>query len=209
MRNILKCLALVGAICTAHSQGTTEAVTGYTIPSASGIWPGTAGWAFTPTTNLSVSSLGCLQYLVSGPTGQGDMLVGLWASGGLTRLAAVTITATNPLVNFTYYAAINQVFLSAGSTYYVGIYSASGSVLVNLVTQNVDGSATLSPEIHLVGSATGTPGFTYPGTIGANNTLFLGPNFQYQAVVPEPSALALVSLGAVGWAFLRRARRGA
>jgi hypothetical protein len=126
MRNILKILALAGAICTAHSQGTTEALSAYSIPSAVGFVSGTGGWAFKPTTNMLVSSLGCLQYLVSGSTGQGNMLVGLWASGGLVRLASATIAATNPLVNSTYYAPVNQVFLGAGNTYYIGIYSVSG-----------------------------------------------------------------------------------
>jgi hypothetical protein len=182
MKNILKLVALLGAICTAHSQGTNEAMSSYTLPNAAGFLSGTGGWAFKPTTNMSVTTLGCLQYVVSGPTGQGDMLVGLWASGGLNRLAAVTIAATNPLVNSTYYAAITPVVLAAGNTYYLGVYSVSGSVLLNLVTQNVDGSATLSPDIQLVGSATGTPGFTYPGTVGGSNSLFLGPNFYYAPV---------------------------
>jgi PEP-CTERM motif len=207
MKNILKIFALLAAICTARSQGTTEAMSGYTLPSAAGFLSGTGGWAFKPTTNMSVTSLGCLQYMVSGPTGQGDMRVGLWAAGGVNMLAAVTIAATNPPVNVSYYAAITPVFLAAGNTYYLGVYSVSGSVLINLVTQNVDGSATLSPDIQLVGSATGIPGFTYPGTLGANNTLFLGPNFEYIPVVPEPSALALLALGGVGWGFWRKARR--
>ncbi|HWW00078.1 MAG TPA: PEP-CTERM sorting domain-containing protein [Candidatus Acidoferrum sp.] len=206
MRNILRIFALIGAICSAQAQGTSEAVSSYTLPAAAGFLSGTGGWAFKPNINMAVTNLGCLQYLVSGPNGQGNMQVGLWANGG-QLLASASIASTNPLLNFTLYAAINQVFLNAGSTYVVGIYSPSGSVLLNLVTQGVDGSATLSPDLQLLGSATGTPGFVYPGSVSANNTLLLGPNFQYRPVVPEPSALALLSLGGVGWAVRRKTRR--
>lgn len=203
MRNILKMVAFIGAVCTAQAQGTSEALTAYTLPSAAGFVSGTGGWAFTPTTGISVTSLGCLQYLVGA---QGGMQVGLWASSG-QLMASASIAATNPAVNFTLYAAINEVFLNAGSTYAVGVYSPSGGVLLNLVTQNVDGSATLSPDVQLLGSATGTPGFTYPGTVGANTTLLLGPNFQYRPTIPEPSALALLALAGVGWLTCRRGRR--
>lgn len=203
MRNILRIIAFVGAVCSAQAQGTSEALTAYTLPSAAGIVSGTGGWAFKPTTTISVTSLGCLQYLVGA---QGDMQVGLWASGG-QLLASASIAATNPVVNFTLYAAINEVLLNAGSTYAVGVFSPSGSVLLNLVSENVDGSATLSPDVQLLGSATGTPGFTYPGSVGANTTLLLGPNFQYRPTIPEPSSLALLALGGAGWLACRRGRR--
>lgn len=202
MRNILKIFAFVGAICTAQAQGTSEAVSAYTLPSAAGFVTGTGGWAFKPTANIAVTSLGCFQYLVPGLN---DLQVGLWANGG-QLLASVSISATNTPVNFTLYAAINQVFLNAGNTYAVGIYSSSGLPL-SLITQNIDGSATLASDIQLLGAATGTPGLTYPGAVGANNTMLLGPNFQYRPAVPEPSALALLGLGGLAMAFWRKAKR--
>lgn len=202
MRNILKIFVFVGAICTAQAQGTSEAVSAYVPAATSGFVSGTGGWAFKPTTDIAVTSLGCFQYLVPGLS---DLQVGLWANGG-QLLASASIATTNPLVNFTLYAAINQVFLNAGNTYQVGIYSSSGLGLY-LITQNVDGSATLAPDIQLLGAATGSPGLTYPGTVAANNTMLLGPNFQYRPVVPEPSALALLSLGGLAMAAWRKARR--
>ncbi len=202
MRNILKIFVLLAAIGSAHAQGTTEALSGYTLSSASAFLSGTGGWEFQPATDMQVTSLGCLAYLV-GP--QDNIQVGLWANGG-QLLASASVSAASPLLNFTLYAAINQVFLNAGGTYLIGIYSASGLTLNN-VTQGSDGSATLTPDLQLLGAAYSTTAtFGYPSTVGPNNTLLLGPNFQYRPVVPEPSVLALLGLGGLGLAFWRKTR---
>jgi len=203
MKRILQVFALAGAIYTVNGQGTFEAMSSYTIPAAGGAVSGTAGWAFQPTTTISVNSLGCLRYLIDGSSAQGAMEVGLWANNG-TLLASTFIDTTNTAFNATLYAAISPVVLGAGNTYRVGIYSPSGTTLVNLVTQGVDGSGTFASDIQLLGAATGTSGFGNPSTQGASNTLLLGPNFQFTRTVPEPSTLALAVLGGLGWMVVRR-----
>ena len=204
MRNILKIFVLLGAIGSAQAQGTIEAISGYSLSSGSGFLSGTGGWAFQPTTNMQVTSLGCLQSLV-GPTD--TIQVGLWANGG-QLLASANVTAASPLFNFTLYSAINQVFLNAGGTYLIGIYSPSGLTL-NEIIQGSDGSVTHTPDLNLGGAAySTTAAFGYPTTVDPNkNTLLLGPNFEYRPVVPEPSVLALLGLGGLGLAFWRKTPR--
>lgn len=200
MRNILKIVALFGLVCTAGAQGTSEAVSGYTLPATSGIVAGTAGWAFQPTTYMDVTSLGVLQYLVAN---QGSMQVGLWDNTG-QLLGSTSIATTNPLVNLTLYGPISQVLLNPGVTYRVGLFSATGSEILSVITQGIDGSATLSSAVHLVGAAAGTGGFGYPGNLGGSGTMVLGPNFQYRPTVPEPSAMALVALGGLACVYFRK-----
>src|SRR6266404_3788141 len=81
------------------AQGTFEAIKGITGPGLPGyINNNTIGWAFTPTVDIQVTSMGVFSANTSAPW----IEVGLWASDG-TFLTATIVHPSSPLLNFTRY----------------------------------------------------------------------------------------------------------
>jgi len=183
------CLALCSNV---HSSSAAEGITFY-MNSIVGYVNGTAGWSFTPQTPISVTSLGCFDYITTQPNG---ISVGLWAPNG-SLLASSAVSSSSTLVNQTRYESISPIVLSPGQTYYLGAYVNGGTIVFNAVDPQQGGSITTSPGIQLGQAVAGFGSFTFPNIIaGDPGTALITANFQYVAV-PEPSSLAFLLLGGV------------
>jgi hypothetical protein len=196
---LLVCTLLLAANAHAASEAilnTTTLIVGYVV--------GTAGWTFQPQADISVTALGCFtNVLYVNPQ---PISVGLWASDG-TMLASNSIISGSLLVDQTRYESIAPVPLSSGQTYYIGAISSAG-IIVGPVLDGEHGSATMAPEIQLglLAYETNAPVFAFPSlTEGLPGSAFLAPNFEF-TIVPEPSILCLISVGASGVLIKRRRR---
>jgi hypothetical protein len=205
MKKSLSILLLAFAVSAAYSQGTLEAISGFSQGSISGPIGSVGGWTFTPIQGIQITALGCID---SSPnytlvSDQGPITVGLWADDG-TLLASSVIYTTNDLFNQTRYVSVTPFTLSAGQTYRLGAYAPSGIINLNVIgpPPNFDGSVTLASLIQLGGSASASSGFSFPNSLGPAGTMYLGPNFTFRNL-PEPSACALVAVG-LFLAVLRR-----
>jgi len=197
MKKSLSILILAFAISAAHSQGTFEAISGFTQGSISGPVGSVGGWTFTPLQGIQITALGCFD---SSPnytlvSDQGPITIGLWTDSG-TLLVSSVIYNTNNLVNQTRYASITPFTLSAGQTYRLGAYAPSGIISLNVIgpPPNFDGSVTLASLIQLGAGASASSGFNFPNTLAPSGTMYLGANFMFNNL-PEPSAFALVAVG--------------
>lgn len=185
----------VAATCSAY-----EGILTYSSAGLVGYVDGTAGWSFEPLTDISVTSLGCFDYVLTS-NNQLPLSVGLWNQSG-TLLTSTTVTSSDPLFNQSRYQSITPVTLMAGQTYYLGAYSSAGSIVFDAETSSLGGFATTSPQIQLGMAALSTNGFSFPNTLqGDPGSALLAPNFQFSSV-PEPSMAALGILGLGG--FLKR-----
>lgn len=184
----LQTLTALALLVSATVCSATEGILTYSVNDA-GFIDGTVGWSFQPTTGISVTSLGVFQDVI---TNQSPLTVGLWAQNG-TLLASATVTSADPLLNQTLYQSITPVDLTAGDTYYLGAYSATGNIFTPYEIPP-GGSAITSPGIQLGAAVWATNGVAFPGTVvGPSGSAFLAPNFQYS--VPEPSVAALLAIG--------------
>ena len=201
----LKVLTALALLVPATICSASEGILTYSINDV-GTIDGTAGWSFKPTTGISVTSLGVFQDVI---TSQSPLTVGLWAQNG-TLLASATVTSSDPQFDLSVYQSITPVTLTAGLTYYLGAYSASGSIFDAPAENPPGGSATTSPEIQLGTAVWATNGVsTFPNTVvGPPGSAILVPNFEF-STVPEPAVGALLVLGGsiLGWEGLRRNRK--
>jgi hypothetical protein len=181
MRFLLSIAMLAGA-WTAVAQGASEAILGYNANGASGLFSGTAGWTFQVTTPITVTELGCLaDFFPSNPTAT-QVEVGLWAPDG-SLLASNSITPGSPLVDQSRYEPVIPLAISPGLTYHIGVYFPGDSFSLDTVVPAVfGGSVTPSPKILLLGTASGTSGFTSPTAepVGVGGA-YLGPNLLFQS----------------------------
>jgi hypothetical protein len=179
-----------------HSSIASEGIVVF-IGSAGGYAIGTSGWSFEPLADISVTSLGCFDYIIGS---QSPISVGLWAPDG-SLLASSVVTGSSQLVNQTRYEPINPVLLSAGQTYEVGAYSSSGAIILASANPGDGGSVTTSSGIQFGGAVANFQGFGFPTPVeNGAGVAFLTANFQY-VTVPEPSSIALLLLcgGLIGW----------
>ena len=165
----------------------------------------TLGWQFTTALSIDVTALGIWDGGASGLTNSHQ--VGIFDTSS-TLLATTTIPSGTPgfvdgTSNFRF-VGITPVTLSAG-TYRIG---------ATYLGQDAD-------QHTMNGANTMAAGITFDGgrfNIGAGlndptnatGTNFFGPNFEFNptsATIPEPSSLALLSLGGVAAAFIRRRRK--
>lgn len=149
MKTCAQLFLLFATLAVARAQGTYEGLTSFSSSASSGFVSGTAGWSFTPQISITVTHLGCLDYIV---TPQGPVDIGLWTSAG-QLLASAVVDATNTLVDVSRYVLLaSSVILNSGSAYRLGIWSANG-LFLDPVGPGFGGSATVSPDIALGASA--------------------------------------------------------
>jgi hypothetical protein len=201
----MKLLRLLGAALLLASVSLCSAEEGILSYNAQdgGFATGTIGWSFQALTNITLTSLGSFNYIT---TNSGPIAVGLWAANG-TLLASNTISLNSPLQNQSRYESIDPISLTKGSTYYLGAYSLAGGISFVEATPEDGGFVITSSEIQL-GSATAstTAGFALPTDLqGGPGSAFLAPNMEF-SVVPEPSPLAFLSLGALALAWRKFTR---
>jgi hypothetical protein len=131
--------------------------------------------------------------------------VGLWNDGG-ELLRSNSITPDSILFDQTRYESITPVSLDPGQIYHLGVYY-SGGLGLEVAGPSTGGSASNSPDIQLDGTASSISGFTYPVEQARTaGSIYVGPNFQYQGGVPEPSSWLLLGLGGLLMAAWRRIR---
>lgn len=185
---LVSVLLAVAATCSAN-----EGILTFSNGGLVGYVDGTAGWSFEPLTDISVTSLGCFDYVLTS-NNQLPLSVGLWDQSG-TLLTSATVTTADPLFDQSRYQSITPVTLIAGQSYYLGAYSSAGSIVFDAETSSLGGFAITSPQIQLGMAALSTNGFSFPNTLqGDPGSALLAPNFQFSSV-PEPSFAALAILG--------------
>ena len=168
--------------------------------------PFTLGFQFTEVTNQNVTALGIFD---DSQNGLADSYpIGLWDSkGNLIASGTVLAGTADPLVNQFRYVNIAPVQLLAGQTYQLGALFLTGDDGVNF-----PGDATgfaMNPAAMFDQSTFASGGtLSNPTSTFSTDPGFFGPNLLLTPpappTVPEPSSLALLSLGGLGLAGWRR-----
>jgi len=201
---IARLLLFVTLLCTPGAFGATIA-SDYVGGGTTFNFADATGWFFTPSGSISVTALG---YYDLGTPGLADLHdVGIFLANG-TLVVSVTIpsgtaaTFVPGTVGGTRFVSITPVLLTGGVQYYIDADN-------NVTDQYAFGT----------GAVTYAVGITWNGFGDSNsNSIFdtvsndggvpgnLGPNFQFDAAVPEPGSVVpmLFAIAALG---LRRLRR--
>jgi hypothetical protein len=195
-------LCIITLFVRFNIQAASEGIVSYSA-SIGGYVFGTAGWTFQPLAPISVTSLGCFDYILNGNS-ESPMSIGLWDSTG-SLLASNSVSATSSLVGQSRYEPITPVALAPELTYHIGAFYPSVGVTVLLAAAPTDGGTVSTSPLIQLGTAVYDPsGFAFPNSAqGGPGAAFLVPNFQF-AAVPEPSSF---TLGAVGLFILAGRRR--
>ncbi len=175
------------------------------------IWSRTLGWAFSTSSQLSVTSLGVYDSGLNGLESAVD--VGIWRTSDQALLGSTTIlagTGSGLVGNFRYESTPSFV-LDAGTEYRIGAVALTGAIPFLH-----EGNAILAPELTLIGNGVEESAsnnvLTFPNQIYTPNPAadrYFGPNFQFASAVPEPGSFTLLAagLGMTGLAGWRRRRK--
>jgi hypothetical protein len=180
--------------------------------------PQTIGDVFTPTKNITVSSLGAFDYQQDGL--REAHTVGIFNSSG-TLLASAIISAgtSDSLVGAFRYASITPLTLFSGQTYTIAESLSSNADVIGYAST---GKLSVDPDINFLPFSArysiGMTGLQFPtGTSLASAEFYIGPNFDPDSDqipdtpisgVPIPGAIWLLGSGLVGLAGRRRFRKG-
>jgi hypothetical protein len=190
-----------------QGQGTLEAVnvppvTGVDGPAIIGyVNNGTVGWAFSPSQDVVISSLGLLEV----PQGESlaGVSVGVWSTDG-TLLRSTGIDGNAVTINSHNYESISPLAVAAGTTLIIG----AGTLGNNFAVAYFQNSPTV-PPINFAGTASlQGDGFAFPtvqSTVGDTDRFIPEASFLFQPV-PEPGTLGLMLCGAglLGISFWRQ-----
>jgi len=154
------------------------------------------------TKDVRVTSLG----LWDGLTGvlTQNHLVELWDTTGTSSLGSVTVSAGTGTPNGFLYTPLGMpLTLAAGQTYRLGAeVFGGGDKYRNSV--GAGSGVVISPDFTVTHGVYEFSTSVNPSNIG-NSTPYIGPNFQYELVVPEPSSIALLLVGSLlCWRTQRR-----
>ena len=172
------------------------------------------GWQFDVLNPITVDALEWYD-----PTGNGlstAHTVGIWdASGVLLTSALIPAGATAPLDGLFFRSvAITPVSLLVGNGYIIGGENLAANADRLACSCGLGGEGTPLQQtvdtrlafVNATSSELGA-GFTRPSFLSTSREGFYGPNFSAAAAVPEPSSVALLSLGVatliVFWRFSR------
>jgi hypothetical protein len=202
MKRVLSVL-LVGASLTGLVSAGTIAVdfSGVTTNFTNASW--SLGWQFNVVRPIWVTRLGFYDDLKNGL--QETHEVGIWDSNQVL-LAYAVVSPSDPLVSWWRWATLaTPVLLGPGSDYRIAAVTGSENYTWAPVGFVVGSDITFVTD-RFFGPTTS---LTYPlfseGRVG-----WFGPNFEYEyqvgSVVPEPSTLGLVMLGALVLGHLRARR---
>jgi hypothetical protein len=199
-------LAALAVTCTGLAQGTSEAILSYSDSISSFGNGASSGWTFQTTTPVTVTELGCFaRVFVENPTAT-SIQVGLWNSSQFL-MAFNSITLSSPLTDQTRYESVSPVLLVPGTTYHIGVYNPGGVLGLGVAGAAASGTISSSAAIQLRGTALASAGFAFPAEQpGPNGSIYVGPNFQYQGDVPEPSSWLLLGFGGLFLAARRSHR---
>lgn len=167
------------------------------------------GYSFAPTSDIWITDLGVLDFGNDGLPG--DQRVGVFDEvGNLLTSVILPAGTTAPAGQFFVYAGVAPVRLQSGNTYVIATQGVGfpGETFTFSDAATVPGFATDSHISYIASRyANVSPGdpFTFPDQTFANNGYF-GPNaiFQLTAPVPEPSTIALLGSGLLGFLLIKR-----
>lgn len=151
------------------------------------------------TSTVLVTALGL--YDVSGQTWDSSHEIGIWdVSTGNNLIADATVDNSGTLLNgFRYAQLVTPVALTDGDIYIIAAYYQPTSTSSDLL---LDWTSTIHPVVdpNFLDLAAAYSGSNTLGSLTEPNfvqpTAYIGPNFQFQSGVPEPSSFALIAGGA-------------
>jgi hypothetical protein len=186
------CSLLAVSVCLsvpcakADIDALTQSGTGFV-----GFYDGAVGFLFTPSVNLSVTSV---QYLDFGSPGNSDPVISFW-SGSNSVLASFTLA---PGSGSGMMVSSNVSFsLTAGLPYSITLQDgalSSGNLV--LFSGSTNGQFQVASQLAGYDSVFVNSNGVF-ASFGSGNAIF-GPNFTF-VVVPEPSSISLVVVGLLGW----------
>jgi hypothetical protein len=152
--------------------------------------PQTLGDVFTPSSDITVSSLGVFDYQDNG-LGK-THAVGIFdKSGALLASTSVSAGTASPLDDHFRYAAIAPLKLTAGQTYTIAaLYLTLSDVIGYADIKGISASPDIGlPSFSARYALTGATDLYFPtDTVLASAPFYIGPNFLYTVDPPPPLA---------------------